>query len=508
MGTWRPTRPSSTDDISDIPSLTQDNFEAIEDAFGVEHHTLTSPTLSGTHKYASVVKIGTTAEIASIPSPPNGALAYDTTKGVLLQYHSATGWERIGKSKWSRCAAYPASGMVITAGAPPSPIIWDTIIYDTNSELNSATGVFTAKTQGVYVVVASVALAASGTLISSKTSSATANDVVTWTPVGSANWANIIDWETPCTTDTDYNVTNILNRTDVFSGSSIPLTGIPETATNLSVSVYLGSRAVGCTCNNVCYGYSSECTCYNLCYSESCTCDMTCYSYRTCHCNMTCYTYWKIHCHCNMTCYGYIPCWLCNYQRYGHSCSCYNTCYQQGASGCGCDSTCYNEVAALPAGVLKIGTNTYAGDPLPIEKGDFKEYVSVWENDPSTGLDWTPSSIANIVGWGYKLVSQSSETNGCSAQVAWAYLRAVWSPIRPVVTLGLYKNDSLLEAKYAPLHEAGTQSNQTIQLFTVVPLEVGDTLQIKLAKSDSSDNLIADSRYTFLAIHRLTGAIL
>ena len=225
MSTWRPTRPNSSDDIADIPSLTQDNFSAIEAVLGVEHYTITH-ALSGLHKggIAGGMFVGTTAQIAALSNPPTGAMAQDTDLGVVVEYRGgALGWDKIGQSEWSRSAAYPTTAVAVTADEPPYTIIWDTEIYNTLSEMNTADGVFTAKASaGSYTIVVSLGLVASGTQVVEGYALPVGDYAVTWSRVTTGatyNYETVDDY--PGADDADYNAAWTEGREDEFYVGSL-----------------------------------------------------------------------------------------------------------------------------------------------------------------------------------------------------------------------------------------------------------------------------------------------
>lgn len=155
---------------------------------------------------------------------------------------------------------------------------------------------------------------------------------------------------------------------------------------------------------------------------------------------------------------------------------------------------------------MRIGGIVYPGDATVMTTAA-ANYETTWSLDPSTGLSWTRAGVALIQNFGHKLISQSSETSGCSARITQEYMKVRWFPTRPIVTLGLYKNDVLLEAAYVPIHEASTVSYQTVPLHTMVDLVAGDNLRVKISKTMENDVLLVDSKYTYIAIHRLSGTV-
>ncbi len=497
MGTWRVNRPAASDKIKDIPELCQDNFDAIEDIIGVEHGTFTDVG-SGKHNLgqAGIVKIGTTTEITALTSPPTGAMGNDTSLGLLVRFDGAV-WKYFGQDEWSRCRSYASSAQAITADSATVTAAYDTESYDTLSEFNTSTCTFTAKASGSYAIIASIGIVASATQAMSGTCSANGAIATSWVVSGAGTNLEAIE-EYPIANDTDFNTSQSSAHSDTFSGS---MPSFPSGSTGAWVSVNFRGRRRGCTCNNVCY--SEGCTCNNICYVEGCTCNNTNYGGIPCSCNTACYNYYKT-CDCYFTCYGYVTC-SCNNTCYVHSCSCYNTVY--GDTGCSCDSTCYAEDATKPGSFLAIGSTDYNGTNKTLS-ADWENFEEIWLNNPVTGLAWTSDAVTGVKGFGYKILETNASTSGVSADISQLYLTVSWFPSRPVITVGLYKNGTLAEAINFPVHEAGAVSNQTVQLFTILQLNPNDTLQVRVSKTIEDDIILGDSKYTFLAIHRLSGVVL
>jgi hypothetical protein len=201
--TWRPTRPRSSDTISDIPELCQDNFDAIEDIIGIEHGTFggTDPT-SGVHKVgqSSVVYLGPAASAVQLESDydlPTGAMAVATDIGELWFYRGASqGWDAVGASagEWSRCCWALSANQGLTDESL-TDINFDTLIFDDRTEYNPSTHQFTARASGWYWVKAQIALVASGESLYTTCSGTflpNADLYTTSTPSsGSYNWACI-----------------------------------------------------------------------------------------------------------------------------------------------------------------------------------------------------------------------------------------------------------------------------------------------------------------------------
>jgi len=653
MSVWRPTRPNSSDDIADIPSLSQDNFGAIEDILGVEHNTFTTNEATGTHARgdASIVKIGTTAEIAALSSPPTGAMALNTELGVLVQNRSGVlGWDRFGETEWSRVQAYPTSAMKITAGATAVTAVWDTAFYDTFSEMATATGVFTARASGTYAVIVSIGLATSAEQDTSGVLSATDDKIqrqtmYTWGVSGTTdNYLAIDDY--PTADDSDMTVANTLGRTDTFifgtidqeistgddtsvfwrqaahnnysiaqgfilaedsvinavefymetsstptnsawasiqhntndvpngtviafsssadggddfettptwerfhftppvalsgstkyhlvlhSNSNTPLNNIayylvradqtilasgdgglsfsdntgtwttcaatadllyklfeqpyiPAGSTNIKATVNFRGRWAGCICNGVCY---TEGTC--TCFAQTCTCNSSCFEQAICTCESG-YLEGKS-CTCDGSCYSFTPC-TCNGACYTEGCTVCDG-VVDNSGGCTCNIECYLQGSAKPAAIIQTGSTAYSGTATQLTSA-FDDYLEVWSNV--------------IERFGYKLVAQNVSSSAVSADISQAYMVLTWAPTRPIVSLGLYKNDTLVEAAYVPIHEASEVANQTVNLFTIIDLIPSDKLHVRISKTLEDDTMIVDPSYTYLDIHRLSGTVL
>lgn len=155
---WNKTYPKGSNQLKEVPQVTQDNWVAIENIMGAEHKTFTDPS-SGVHALgvAGVMFEGTTAGVSALTGMASGAVAFDTTLGKLMRYNGST-WKRVTQDYHSRVRASKSANMTLTAGASATPVIFDTEQYDTLSEYNSGTGVFTAIASGYYITIASLAL--------------------------------------------------------------------------------------------------------------------------------------------------------------------------------------------------------------------------------------------------------------------------------------------------------------------------------------------------------------
>lgn len=164
--TWQPTRPSTEDEIAEIPSVLQGNWSAIDEIFGVAHYKF-GTSLSGRHVAGQpgLVYTGSQTAIDAITIPVSGALALASGTGMELYYNGA--WKDVGRNGWSHVRAYLSTSIPFTACtthvADTQIIIFDTESFDTLGEYNNTTGTFTASAAGPYVVTASVCLCANAT---------------------------------------------------------------------------------------------------------------------------------------------------------------------------------------------------------------------------------------------------------------------------------------------------------------------------------------------------------
>jgi len=176
MGQWKKVYPNSENEIKQIPNILQQNFSAIEDAYNIEHYSPASGSvgLSGEHRIGSVGAIyeGTTTQIAALTSPMSGALAFDTTLGVLVKY-SGSNWLRLSQNYWSRFKAACTNTVIVTAGASANTLVFDTEDYDTLNEYDHTSGIFTALASGYYLLIGQLTMVASGTQLTSSVTSAT-----------------------------------------------------------------------------------------------------------------------------------------------------------------------------------------------------------------------------------------------------------------------------------------------------------------------------------------------
>lgn len=494
MPTWRKSLPNDTTKLSDLPTIHSDNFSVTESAYGYEHYSpLSANATSGYHKlgYVGATYIGPTTSITGI-STETGALAFDTTLGTFVYYTGST-WQRITQTAYSRMRAYRNANVAVTSAASAEILVYNTEDYDTLSEHNTTTGVFTALASGYYLVISSVGLVASATQLASSVVSATGQASASWTAVGAAtNWQAIDEY--PTASDTDYNITQTLSASDIFSGG-VP--DVPSGSTGIAIKVtFRASELSGsCVCNSTCYNES--CTCDGTCYGHSCSCNNTCYGYSSCSCNSTCYQDDGYSCSCNLTCYGYTAC-SCNSTCYTQTCTCQ---VSYGTGACGCNLLCYAESETKPSALIRYNGIDYTTSQTTLASS-FADYTAIWNTNPSNSTAWAYGDIANLSGFGYKATAASA---GCSAQISQTYLTVTWSPLRPIFTVYLYKNSVAIEASQTPIIEAGAASYQTVKLVSIVKLDAGDTLDIRYTKTLENDTIYGNSAYTYLAIHRLGG---
>lgn len=495
MPTWRKSSPTDVIKIRDLDTIHSDNFVTTESAYGYEHYSPASAnTTSGYHKlgYVGAVHIGPTTAITGLTTEI-GAMAFDTTLGIFV-YYTGSAWQRVTQTYYSRMRAFRSTNVAVTSAASAEILVFDTENYDTLSEYGSTTGVFTALASGYYAVIASVGLAASATQVSSKIVSATGQTSASWTPSTGFNWQTIDEY--PTAVDTDYTITQTINKSDVFSGT---VAAIPSGSNAISVRVHFRAKesSGSCVCNLACY--SESCACDNECYGHTCNCNTQCYGYSSCSCDYTCYEDSSKggYCQCNETCYGYSSC-SCNFTCDVQTCTCQ---VGHGTGTCGCNVLLYLSNETKPSGLLRYGGVDYFAGQTSLTSA-FTEYTAIWTTNPSTNNSWTSAEVSAISGFGYRSTAASA---GCSAQISQAYLTVDWFPARPIFTIYLYKNGTAIESSQLPIIEAGIQSNQTVKLVSIVKLDPSDTLDIRYTKSIFDDVIYGNTSYTYLAIHRLGG---
>jgi len=165
---WDSNRPTIEDKMSDVPSIVQGNFEALQNAMSGEHAGIgDTSSVSGRHCSGGSEWLyeGTTASIALLSSPGSGSLAYDTTIGQLKRYWSSS-WNPVSSASWSRGRWYLSSNVSLSSingGSESQGLSFTGKSYDTLSEWGSAAGTWTVTADGYYLVIGAVTLNNSGT---------------------------------------------------------------------------------------------------------------------------------------------------------------------------------------------------------------------------------------------------------------------------------------------------------------------------------------------------------
>jgi len=153
--TWQKTVPISSTYIINIPEIFQGNWTILEDTAGVQHHTYTS-TLSGRHKpgISPVLYADSTGNITGLTTPQSGALAWDTTLGVLKRYTGAA-WAQVNLDNLPVVDVYLAGDQTVASAASTTYTVieFDTETTDVMSSFSTTTHVFTAPTNGYYLIV-------------------------------------------------------------------------------------------------------------------------------------------------------------------------------------------------------------------------------------------------------------------------------------------------------------------------------------------------------------------
>jgi hypothetical protein len=162
---WSTASPTTSTQASQTPTFYRNNWDAIEDFMLTEHYTFTS-ALSGSHilGVAGVMMEGTTTAIDNISATPgSGAVSFDTTLGAwkfCATGASGTGWKTIHNNlPTTRVQAVSLADETIPVGAYTF-LSLGTEVYDSLGEF--ASGIFTAKDAGYFMVTASAMV--SGTL--------------------------------------------------------------------------------------------------------------------------------------------------------------------------------------------------------------------------------------------------------------------------------------------------------------------------------------------------------
>lgn len=204
-------------------------------------------------------------------------------------------------------------------------------------------------------------------------------------------------------------------------------------------------------------------------------------------------------CICDDTCYIYVSC-TCDDTCYEESCTC-NT--GDGTAGCTCDDTCYEEFISRPAPVIRLNGTDYIGT-YQLLTGDFDDYEYIWTEDPSAAAAWGRDSANSISEFG--VISSSATTNGVPILVSQIYFFLSWFPSQPVCVLRIFKNDVNVETIFRAVPHAGEESDQTLNLSSLMELAEGDTIRVSFTKVDQNlDVIIGNTAYTYMAIHRVEG---
>jgi len=153
---WNKTVPTSATYIINIPGVFHPNWTLCEDIKGVQHYTYTS-SLSGRHKpgITGIIYANTTSNIAGLTSPQSGALAYDTTLGLLKRYNGSA-WVQANLDPMAHTLAYRNGDQTI--GKTDDPTVFTLLEYNTETKdplgcFSTFLSRFTPKTNGYYLIV-------------------------------------------------------------------------------------------------------------------------------------------------------------------------------------------------------------------------------------------------------------------------------------------------------------------------------------------------------------------
>lgn len=151
---WDKTVPTSATHIVSIPSIFQGNWTVCENMQGVQHYTYTS-SLSGRHKpgITPFLYVNTTSNIAT-GAPQSGAMAYDTTLGLLKRYDGSA-WAQVNLDPMGNALAYRSGNQVIASAATEdtyTTIQYNAELKDPMSAFNTSTYRFVAPVSGHYLI--------------------------------------------------------------------------------------------------------------------------------------------------------------------------------------------------------------------------------------------------------------------------------------------------------------------------------------------------------------------
>jgi hypothetical protein len=158
---WDKTKPVIPTNIVDTPTIFPDNWNALEDTLDREHYAFDS-ALSGRHLSGAwgVCTSTTTCGLSAVSDPVCGAIAWDTTVGLgkiadgTTVGGSAT-WNPVNLMPHSRVNVYLTGDQTLTDTSEvtvPFNTKTSEEAFDTLSEFDISTHLFTAKTFGYYLV--------------------------------------------------------------------------------------------------------------------------------------------------------------------------------------------------------------------------------------------------------------------------------------------------------------------------------------------------------------------
>jgi hypothetical protein len=335
---WNKANPTKSHKISEIPGVTQDNFDALEHTIGLEHSNTLDGALSGRHTemmtwpadpttayvptgyLPGVMYEGPWSDISALTETSAGAIVHDTTYGALRIFNG-TNWS--GVPSGLSCRAWAMSGYTQQGGSinnmvtadiyssatnpliTPVPIWYDRAwgqdagFSTTSSDINTGNtygGMYTPRVSGAYLVIACMTLVASGYSPASAEMSAAGKASPTYGWIGFSDdsvttgannqkyitgggGTDFVQWSGVVQHDSG-------KYHDAYTYLAYPkLKHLPNEATDIEVRFHLRARQTGCGCNNRsyekrCTSYGTNCDCDRECYGNTdCTCDGQCYGY-------------------------------------------------------------------------------------------------------------------------------------------------------------------------------------------------------------------------------------
>lgn len=475
MGTWRANKPDASNKINEVPELCQDNFDAIEDIIGVEHYTFTDGTLSGHHRATSIGTITIATASGDFPStPPTGALAYgwgsmgSTYSGMLFHY-TGSAWDRISEDQWSRVRAYPTNTITITGGAGSSAVTaaFGTESYDTLSEYNTSTGLFTALASGSYGIVASIGLSSAisttntvtiglyknGTLLES-----TQHELYESGGVTSTSMTAYPDAHPETTTVDGHVYAEAGSATGATWATIISAAGSASSDDNSSAYIEITSSSTTDTWFILSRGIL-------LFDTSSIPDDATITS-----------AILSLYGTSKKDELGILP----NIDIY--------------------TSTPASNTSLTFTDYQQLGNTSQTGSP--------KTYTN-WSTTGYNDFTFNATGRSNINKTGIsKFGTRNANYDVSGSPPTWSYTFG-----NNVSVLHYASADYPIKPKLVVTYTTGTitPANQTVTFSSIVPLNAGDTLQIRVSKStatDETDVILADETSSYLAIHRLSGVCL